>query len=213
MSKKKKIGIMGGTFDPIHIGHLILAENALESFQLDKILVMPSGNPPHKPLRKGRASTRQRVEMTRLAIEGHKSFELSLIEVHREGYTYTHDTLEQLNKEHPDEEYYFIMGVDSLFAFDTWMHPEIIAKNCRIIVAMRDAVDEYTLDEQIKFLKEEYGAVVYKLNNPNLDISSHMIRQKIKDHLSIEYLVPDQVIEYIAKEKLYLEGCDESKSK
>ena len=120
MSKKvKKIGIMGGTFDPIHMGHLILGEKAYEQLGLDKVLFMPCGNPPHKRNRKGRATDEQRAEMVRLAIKDNPHFELSLIEMHEEGYTYTYRTLEQLNAANPDTEYYFIIGADSLYNFDT----------------------------------------------------------------------------------------------
>ena len=131
MSKKmKKIGIMGGTFDPIHMGHLILGEKAYEQLGLDKVLFMPCGNPPHKRNRKGRATDEQRAKMVRLAIEDNPHFELSLIEMHEEGYTYTYRTLEQLNVENPDTEYYFIIGADSLYNFDTWReHLEALEKN------------------------------------------------------------------------------------
>ena len=99
VGKCKKKGIMGGTFDPIHIGHLILGENACLQLGLDSILFMPSGNPPHKPHRPGRATTMQRVEMVRLAIEDNPHFELSLAETHDQGYTYTEETLRRLTAE------------------------------------------------------------------------------------------------------------------
>ena len=121
--KRKRIGIMGGTFDPIHMGHLILGEKAYEQFSLDQVLFMPAGNPPHKRNRAGRASDEQRVEMVRRAINGNPHFALSLIEMNEEGYTYTYRTLENLKKEHPDTDYYFIIGADSLFSFETWMEP------------------------------------------------------------------------------------------
>ena len=107
-SRRKKIGIMGGTFDPIHIGHLILGEKAYEQMGLDKVWFMPAGNPPHKQNRKGRASDRQRVEMVKMAIQGNPHFELSLIEMNADGYSYTYRTLENLIKEHPDTDYYFM---------------------------------------------------------------------------------------------------------
>ena len=112
--KMRKVGIMGGTFDPIHIGHLILGENAFLQFGLDQVLFMPSGNPPHKRDRRGRASTLQRVEMVQEAIGPNSHFALSLAETHDEGYTYTKETLERLKAENPDTEYYFIIGADSL---------------------------------------------------------------------------------------------------
>ena len=112
-NNRKKIGIMGGTFDPIHMGHLILGEQSYEQFQLDKVLFMPSGNPPHKRDRAGRASDNQRVDMVRLAIEDNPHFELSLAEMHETGYTYTYRTLEELKEYNPDTDYYFIIGADS----------------------------------------------------------------------------------------------------
>ena len=113
-TRRKRKGIMGGTFDPIHIGHLILGENAYRQFHLDSVLFMPCGNPPHKAFRPGCAQTDQRVEMVRLAIADNPHFELSLAETHDQGYTYTKKTLQRLTNEHPDTDYYFIMGADSL---------------------------------------------------------------------------------------------------
>ena len=115
---RKKIGIMGGTFDPIHIGHLILGEIAYEQFQLDKVLFMPAGNPPHKKNRKDGASNQQRVEMVKRAIASNPHFELSLVEMDKTTYTYTYKTLEELKKQNPDTDYYFILGADSLYDFE-----------------------------------------------------------------------------------------------
>ncbi|MEI3194305.1 MAG: nicotinate (nicotinamide) nucleotide adenylyltransferase [Lachnospiraceae bacterium] len=116
---------MGGTFDPIHIGHLILAECAYEQFQLEQVLFLfPAGNPPHKDKRKVGATDAHRIDMVRLAIEGNPHFMLDPEEMLRQGYTYTKDTLNLLTQQHPDIDYYFIIGADSLMAFDTWYHPE-----------------------------------------------------------------------------------------
>ena len=109
---------MGGTFDPIHMGHLILGEQSYEQLKLDKVLFMPAGNPPHKKNRIGRASDEQRVDMVRLAISDNPHFELSLAEMNETGYTYTYRTLEELKESNPDTDYYFIIGADSLFAFE-----------------------------------------------------------------------------------------------
>ena len=111
---KRRIGIMGGTFDPVHIGHLILGEKAYEQFALDQVLFMPAGNPPHKRHREGRASDDQRVEMVRRAIDGNPHFSLSMEEMNAEGYSYTYLTLERLKEQNPDTEYFFIIGADSL---------------------------------------------------------------------------------------------------
>ena len=110
MGVRKKIGIMGGTFDPIHVGHLILGEKAYEQLGLDKVWFMPSGNPPHKKNRQGQASNDERVSMVQKAISGNPHFELSLIEMNEDGYTYTYRTLETLKKQNPDTDYYFIIG-------------------------------------------------------------------------------------------------------
>ena len=131
--RKKRIGIMGGTFDPIHIGHLILGETAYEQFQLDEVLFMPSGNPPHKRNRAHRATDDQRCEMVKRAIASNPHFSLSLEEMNEDGFTYTYRTLERLNKKHPNTEYYFILGADSLFDFDEWKEPARICHVCQIV--------------------------------------------------------------------------------
>lgn len=201
-SKRKKIGIMGGTFDPIHIGHLILGESAYMQFRLDKVLFMPSGNPPHKQKRDG-ATNEERTDMVRLAIQGNEHFELSLEEMHPEGYTYTKETLERLTGEHPDTDYYFIMGADSLLEFSTWKCPEQIAKLAVLVAAVRDGMPTEKLDQEIARVSRIYGADIRKLGSPNLDISSHMIRSWIRNGESIRYYVPEPVREYILRNGVY----------
>ena len=204
MSKAtKKIGIMGGTFDPIHMGHLILGEKAYEQLELDKVLFMPCGNPPHKRNRKGRATDEQRAEMVRLAIEDNPHFELSLIEMHEEGYTYTYRTLEQLNKANPDTEYYFIIGADSLYDFDTWCRPDRICKAASLLVATRNAVPEESLKEQMLYLEEKYKGNFIQLHTPNLEISSQTLRDWIRQGKSVRYYLVDEVYTYIREEGIY----------
>lgn len=156
MSKdsRRRVGIMGGTFDPIHIGHLILGENAYQQFGLDCVLFMPSGNPPHKKERNGRASTQERIDMVALAIADNPHFVLSLEETHENGYTYTRETLARLTRENPDTDYYFIMGADSLFAFESWKEPQGICDLCTILVAVRNDVRTKDMDSQIAYLTE-----------------------------------------------------------
>ena len=201
--KKKRIGIMGGTFDPIHIGHLILGETAYHQFQLDKILFMPAGNPPHKQARENRATDRQRVDMVRLAIASNPHFSLSLEEMHREGYTYTYRTLERLKKQNPDTEYYFILGADSLYTFDEWREPGRILGACTILVGTRNHTSDEKLDRAIQHLEKKYQGNIQKLESLNIDISSKMIRSWIEEGRSLAYYVPDQVIDYIEKNKIY----------
>lgn len=200
---RRKVGIMGGTFDPIHIGHLILGEKAYEQFQLEEVLFMPAGNPPHKKKRPGRATDEERVEMVRRAISFNPHFRLSLDEMNEDGYTYTYRTLEKLNNEYPDTDYYFIIGADSLFNFDTWMKPERICNACKIVVATRNHTAQVELEEKIRYLKEMFGGEFHILNTLNMDVSSHMIRQWIQENKSIRYYVPDEVSTYIYEQNMY----------
>lgn len=201
--KKHRIGIMGGTFDPIHMGHLIIGEKAYEQLHLEKVFFMPSGNPPHKQNRTGGATDGQRVEMVRRAISTNPHFELQLLEMHEEGYSYTFRTLETLNREHPDTEYYFIIGADSLFSLETWMKPERIIAACTIVVATRNHSPMEKLNQEMRRLTEKYQGRFVRLDTLNIDISSRMIREWIRNGQSLRYYVPDPVISYIEQEKIY----------
>lgn len=203
---KRKVGIMGGTFDPIHVGHLILAENAYHQFELDEVLVMPSGNPPHKTNREERASLEDRIEMVRLAIADNPHFTISLAEAHEEGYTYTKETLEKLTRQNPDTEYYFIMGADSLFSFEEWKDPKRITELAVIVTAVRDHASVQAIEQKIAHLKKVYKADIRTLETPNMDISSRMLRSWIKEERSVRYYLTDSVISYIEKKGLYREN-------
>lgn len=201
---KRKIGIMGGTFNPIHTGHLILGEAALDELSLDEVWYMPAGNPPHKIIA-GNIRDEQRVDMVRIAIADNDAFRLSLQEMNPDGYTYTYRTLENLNKENPHTDLYFIMGADSLFDFDTWKEPGRIAAACIIVVATRNHVESKRLKEAVEHLKTVYQAEVRVLDTPNIDLSSHEIREKVAENRSIRYYVPEMVRHYIKENKLYQE--------
>lgn len=198
----KKIGIMGGTFDPIHIGHLIIAENAKDKYQLDMVMIMPNGNPKYKE-EQGVTSVEDRIRMTEIAIADNPDFQMSLLETKRKGYTYTYETLEQLKSEYPENIYYFIMGADSLFSLDSWMHPERICSNCTILLANRYHTKNHELDRRIEQLIEQYGAKILKLDCPNIDVSSEMIRRRIRENRTITYFVPKEVEQYIREQNLY----------
>ena len=203
--KTKKVGIMGGTFDPIHIGHLILGEAAYQQFGLDKVVYMPAGNPPHKQFRPGRATDEQRVEMVRLAISTNPHFELSLREMNADGYSYTYRTMEALNEAYPDTEHYFIIGADSLFDFDEWKEPQRIADACRIVVATRNQTDPQIFEQLLTLRREQFGDCFLKLDTPNLDIASSELRERIAvDPGSVKYYLPDAVIDYIRGQGIYL---------
>lgn len=194
---------MGGTFDPIHMGHLILGEQSFEQLHLDKVLFMPSGNPPHKRNRAGRASDGQRVDMVRLAIEDNPHFELSLAEMHETGYTYTYRTLEELKEQNPDTDYYFIIGADSLFTFDEWKEPARICRACTLVVAVRDHASSDELNQEIKRLSAEYEGHFTLLDTMNIDVSSHQIRSWVSEGKSLKYYVPDPVISYMKENGIY----------
>ena len=201
--KTRKIGIMGGTFDPIHIGHLILGEGAYRQFGLSEVWFMPAGNPPHKQNRAGRATDEQRVEMIRRAIAGNPHFALCLEEMNADGFTYSYRTLEALNLRYPDTEFYFILGADSLFDFHKWREPDRICRACRIVVATRNQVSDEKLDEAIAKNEERFHGEFLKLDTPNLDISSGNIRDRIRDGQTIRYYLPDSVIAYIFENGIY----------
>ena len=198
-----KIGILGGTFSPIHYGHLILAETAYDRFGLDKVLIMPAGDPYFKDLNK-MAADAHRENMTRLAIADNPHFEFSDIELKREGNTYTFDTLTALQELYPEDEFFFIVGSDTLFSIEKWYRPDDIFRMTKFLTSCRN-IENQELTAQIDYLKNKYGARIYNLYMPNIDISSTDIRDKVKHGMSIRYYTPDQVIAYIEENHLYTE--------
>ena len=203
---RRRIGIMGGTFDPIHMGHLILGEKAYEQLKLDKILFMPTGNPPHKKDRTGRASDEERVEMVRRAISGNPHFELSLIEMNERGYTYTYHTLEALKEKNPDTDYFFIIGADSLYNFETWMEPARICQACTLVVATRNHTPIMELNREMTRLSDKYHGIFLRLDTMNIDVSSEILRDWIRKKQSVRYYMQDSVIAYIEERQIYRQG-------
>ena len=199
----KKIGIMGGTFNPIHNAHLVLAEEAFDQFQLDQVLFMPTKNPPHKR-REDLASDEDRKNMILHAIKSNPNFKLSTLEMDREGITYTAETLEILHQLNKDTQYYFILGGDSLMQITSWMKPEEIFKRATIIAAHRDGYSEIEIASRCKELEENYHAKILRLDIPTLEISSKFIRKRLEDRKSIRYYVPETVFSYIKDHELYL---------
>ncbi|WP_253293447.1 nicotinate-nucleotide adenylyltransferase [Kineothrix sp. MSJ-39] len=200
--QNKKVGIMGGTFDPIHYGHLMLAQNALDTFSLDEILFVPSGTPWLKESTKV-LSKNKRVSMTGMAIEDNPDFALSTIEIDREGNSYSYETVEELKREQPDTDFYFIMGADSLLEIERWKHPDRLMADCTLLVAVRDDCDKEGLKKQIAYLTDKYQADIRILPANRMDISSTRIRQMIQEGKSVRYMLPDQVIRFIQKNHLY----------
>lgn len=198
----KRIGILGGTFNPIHNGHLILAEDAREYLGLDEIIFMPSGNSYMKK-DPGIPSGEVRAEMAALALEGNPCFSLSRLEVERQGATYTRDTLAQLIAREPDARYYFILGADNLLTLETWKDPAFILQNCVIAAAVRGTGTEDKMKKIASHLIYEYHGDIRILPARFMDISSSEIRERIREHKSVRYLLPDKVLAYIEAHKLY----------
>lgn len=198
-----EIGIMGGTFDPIHNGHLMLGRQAYEEYHLDEVWFMPSGNPPHK---KDHLVTDAalRCKMVRLAIEGFPKFRLSEFEVQRAGNTYTAETLRLLHLRYPEHRFYFIVGADSLYEIENWFHPEQVMSQTILLAAGREYADApRNMEEQIAYLKEKYKADIRMLHCREMDISSNELREMESHGHRISRYVPRSVENYIQIHKLY----------
>ena len=199
-----KIGIMGGTFNPIHNGHLSLAKAAYQQYPLDRIWFMPSGLPAHKSNQE-LLPAKTRLHMVQLALAGSSGFEASSFEIDREGFTYTADTMVALAKEYPKVEFYFIIGGDSLMKFHKWVKPEVISAHATLLAAGRDGISKDCLTEQAKQLKLQFGTKVSLLDMPELKISSNEIRFLCanKQYNEVKKLVPEPVVQYIMEHELW----------
>ena len=197
------IGIVGGTFDPIHNGHLLLGTQAYIEYGLDSIWYMPSGQPPHK---KNHVITAAnfRCDMVRLAIEERDPFSLSEFETSREGNTYTAQTLKLLKESYPEHVFSFIIGADSLYEIEQWYRPDLVMAQAVLLVADRDYHPMHPrMERQINRLTEKYGAEIFRLHCPEVNISSVEIRAMAARGESLCGLVPDAVRVYIKEKKLY----------
>lgn len=197
-----KIGIIGGSFDPIHFGHLIMAEFLREYKNLEKIIFVPTGNAPHK---KYRIPGEKRIKMVDLAIEANSYFASSNVELINENVSYTVDTIKYLRNICPDPEFYFIIGLDNLFELDTWNNPEDLSQVTKFIVANRISNNRKKSDaiEKCQELNKRFGFDIELVDTPIIEISSSEIRNRIDKGLSIKYLTLDSVIEYIVENELY----------
>ncbi|MCX7841900.1 MAG: nicotinate-nucleotide adenylyltransferase [Clostridia bacterium] len=197
------IGIMGGTFDPVHNGHLIIAEEVREKLKLDSILFIPSGHPPHKDKLKI-ASAEHRLNMIKCAIGSNSAFCVSEMEIEREGYTYTVDTLQQLKSLYGDStKLFFIIGADVVRDLVNWRDFKKVFTLCEFAAVMRPGFEKETYRNQIRRLTSEYMAKIHNVDVPVIDISSTYIREKLAKGESIKYLVPESVEEYIKRNGLY----------
>lgn len=200
----KKIGIMGGTFNPIHMGHLILAESAMEELALDEVWIVPTGCSYMKKDFTDILPGEERLTMAELATAGNDRIKCLDIEIKRDGYTYSYETLEQLREEYPEYQFYFIFGADCLFTIENWRYPERIFQNCTVIAAVRNGTSLTEMELKSKELREKFDADIHILPFLNIEISSTMIREKIRQGKSVRYLMPDDVISYIREKKFYI---------
>ncbi len=200
-SKVLRIGIMGGSFDPIHNGHLVLAEQVRTRFQCDKIIFIPSGNPPHK---EAFVKKEHRFNMVKLAIDDNDYFEVSRLEMDRDEKSYAIDTVRALKDKYGDEaELFFITGADVVVELSLWKDFEELLSICKFIGATRPGIEEGHMKEQIDKLVSEYNADITITQVPALAISSTDIRRRVKYNLSIKYLLPRNTEDYIYTNKLY----------
>ncbi len=188
----RRLGIFGGTFDPIHLGHLVIAERARSDLALDLLLFVVAGDPPHK--QSVVASAQDRLRMVQLATRDNPCFAVSDIEVRRAGHSYTVDTLRELREDRPRADFFFLLGSDSLSDLPAWHVPEDIAALATLAVVPRPGWESGGY--------EGLGSVVL-VNCPQLDISSSAVRAMFRSGHSARYLVPDPVLEYVAERGLY----------
>jgi len=199
-----RLGVFGGTFDPIHYGHLVAAQEVLSELKLDRILFVPAGWPPHKPLRYI-SPVHQRVAMVELALKSNPQFELSRVDIDRPGPSYTVETLELLHRQMgPGTELYFIMGLDSLADLSRWHNPNRIIQLADLVV-----VDRPRYDVNMEALKQAVPDIETRLHLvhiPGMNISSSDLQRRVREHKPIKYQVPEAVEAYIYANRLYLQN-------
>lgn len=187
----KRIGLLGGTFDPPHMGHLLIAEEVFQSLQLDEVWFIPSYQPPHKE--KAQTEADHRVNMVKLATEDNDHFQLNTIEVNRQGLSYTLDTIKVLKDEHPSYEFYFIIGADMVEYLPKWQKINELLELVPFVGVKRKGFE----------LKTPYSIIEVEI--PLFEVSSSMLRSRLQKGDSTRYLVPEKVESYIREHKLY--GC------
>ncbi len=199
MSAPARIGLLGGSFNPVHLGHLIMAENARDQLDLDQVVFVPAGSPPHK---QGQhlASVEDRVAMVRLAIAGHDAFVVSDLDIDHREPSFTWRLLERFHDRHSAADLWFIMGGDSLHDFPTWSRPERIIELARLAVIERPGFRNGDGDlEAVSGLRDRVDLV----ETPLCSISSTDVRMRVEAQATIRYLVPDAVRAYIRSRGLY----------
>ncbi len=199
-----RLAVYGGTFNPIHLGHMNAARAVVSALALDRLLLMPAGQPPHKPIPQGSPTPEMRLEMCALAARSMERVEASGLELERDGPSYTVDTLRAVKERYPQARLWLVMGTDMLLSFDRWRQPRDIARLCRLSVVARDESDRVRIREQAARLHALLGAEVDIIDCPALPMSSTQVRES----LSPELLAP-AVLDYIRRRRLYLPTPEE----
>ena len=201
-----RVGILGGAFNPPHIGHLVCAQEAFVQLELDRVLFMPVGVPPHREIEQD-PGAEVRLEMVELAVADDGRFETSRAELDRDGPSYTSDTLEQLAKESPDDELFVILGGDQAAALASWHEPEKVLERSTVAVFERLSWGRNAIG--IKIGRLPGARKVRYLDMPLIQVSSSAIRRRVREGTPIRYLVPDKVADYISSHDLYGAGRTE----
>lgn len=197
-----KTGVFGGTFNPVHKGHIMLAQYCMDSVGLDRIIMIPTAVPPHK-ISNNLASENDRLNMCKLACRGKENFFVSDIEIKRQGKSYTYETLTQLKEIYPDDHLYTIMGADMFLTLDRWKNPEIIFEKSSIITIPRDEENKHELENFYNKVLKAMGASSVILPNPVMSVSSTFIRENLDNFNLISDMLDKGVYDYIIKNNLY----------
>lgn len=196
----KKIGIIGGTFNPIHLAHLYIAYEAKCQLNLDKVIFMPAGSPPHKK-NEDILEAPLRYKMVLEAIKKYEDFEISNYEIEKKDFSYTYETLEYLQTK--DNELYFITGADCLINIEKWKNPDRIFKISNLVVFNRPGYDKEQLKLQKNEIEKKYNTSIKFLDIMDLEISSSMIRDRIKEEKRIDFFISKEVLDFIEKNNIY----------
>jgi nicotinate-nucleotide adenylyltransferase len=196
-----RVGILGGTFNPPHLGHLVCAQEAYLQLSLDSVMLIPARIPPHKPI-EDEPGPEHRLELCRLAVEGDQRFDVSALEMGREGLSYTVDTLRQLNSQAPDSELFLIVGGDVAAGLPQWREPEQVLSLATVAVAKRRGTARTSVQGALHELPGGERARFFRM--PRIGISSTMVRRRVRAAQPIRYLVPDGVAAYIERHHLYV---------
>lgn len=195
-----RIGVLGGTFNPPHLGHLVCAQEAYIQLELERVILIPARQPPHKPVDE-EPGPEHRLELCRLAVEGDARFEVSELELDRDGPSYTVDTLSSLHSSSPDTDLYLILGGDIAAGLPDWHEPERVLSLATAAVAKRRGTPREQVEQSLARLRG--GERTRFFHMPRIGVSSTFIRERVRARQSIRYLVPDKVAGYIAEQGLY----------